>query len=101
MTEENFKKYIANGGEIFRIISIDTYRDGVTKKIITTKGHFYVHKKYKTFHTEFSTTSNNLLKNDLLIEYLLKKIEKYLDMTLQSYKYDLQMLKELKYIHDN
>lgn len=102
MTEENLKKYLESGGEIFRVTKIDTYRDGGTKEITTTKGRFYVHKKYRTFHTGgYSTTGDNLVKDDLLIEYLLERIEKYLDMTLQSYKYDLQLLKELKEIHDN
>lgn len=88
--EEKIKQYVLNGGKLFTVTLIDTIRDGGTKLIKTNKEiEFYVHMINNTIHSSYPPTDDNKIQDDLLIEYLLDRIHKYienLDLTLTRHK---------------
>lgn len=76
-------EYIRNGGKIFYISHIETYRDGGTKIIhfINSGGikPIYVDKNTNQFHHDFPTTKENVISDELLIAYLIDRLTAYVN----------------------
>lgn len=68
-------EYILNGGEIFKIIDIDTLRDGGNKIIRTTKNNYYVNKDNLHFHYSYPLSSKNVITDSSLIRYIIDRID--------------------------
>ena len=101
MNEDRIKEYVLNGGNIFKVIFIDTIRDGGTKIIHTTKGHYYVGKdNHKFFYTypksDEKNTFMDIITDTLLIEYLIYRIEKYINDCEDEVKRNKNLLKRIK-----
>lgn len=78
--KESIKKYIKSGGDIYRILHMDTLRDGGNAKIDTnTDKKIYIHKDNATFHSGYPLTDDNLIHNELEIEYIKLQIENYIE----------------------
>ncbi len=80
MNKVNFDKYYQKyAGNLFIITSIDTIRDGGTIEIKTTGKTFYLNKQNTSFHTEYPLKSENKINDPLLIEYLIERIDIFVD----------------------
>ena len=97
MTEERMKEYFNTGGEIFRLLRVDSYRDGGTIVIETSKGTYYGGKESKKLHTDRPTTDDNLLQDPLKIEFLLFTLERFLDAERQKVSWYEATIDKLKF----
>lgn len=78
--EELVKDYILSGNQQWRIVSIDTIRDGGTYCIyLNTDSKLYIHQTHSTIHTNYPPTMNNLLTHEPTKAYLLDKLNRYLE----------------------
>lgn len=100
MTEERIREYLNQGGKLFIVITIDTMRDGGTKVIgTTTAGKIYVHKDSKKFHADYPPVDENLIRDSLLIEYIIDRIELYLKMCEEQLHQNKNLLTEIRELH--
>lgn len=98
MTEEQMIEYIKSGGKTIMIRLIDTLRDGGTTVIDTTQGKYYIHQTTKTIHTNYEPNDSNLVTNKLLIEYLIDRIDNYIQHQEEDVKRNKKLLQEIKNI---
>lgn len=98
MSEEQMIEYIKSGGKTIMIRLIDNLRDGGTTVIDTTSGKYYIHKTTKTIHTNYEPTGFNLVTDKLLIEYLIDRIDNYIQHQEEDVKRNKKLLQEIKNI---
>lgn len=96
MTDEQMREYMDNGHSLFTIKSIDTIRDGGTKKLDTTGGVIYIHKDHRTFHSGYPTNDENLISDSLMIQYIVDRIEAYVTRSIEDVNRIEKLLVELK-----
>ena len=96
MNEEKIKKYVVGGGELFIVTGIGRYRDGGTGVIDTTKRKFYIDKLEKTLHYNYPTTEDNLIEDELLINYILDSVESYVKKQESEMERNKNLFKTLK-----
>lgn len=90
------KQYVLHGGSLFSITSIDTVRDGGTKLIKTSKNEdFYVHMKKSTIHSSYPPTDENEVNDDNLTEYILDRVQAYIEKNEQQLDHDKKLLVDL------
>lgn len=77
--EELIKQYILDGGEIFSVKKINSYRDGGTKIIELSDGRsFYIDKDMQDLYSDYPLKTRVL---DLRFQaMLLERMEKYLSV---------------------
>lgn len=95
MEESRIKQYIVNGGYLFTVKRIDSYRDGGTGVVETNYNNFYIHQKNNTIHSSYPPSAENILKDDLLIEYLLERIKIYIDRSEDSVRRNRTLLNDI------
>ena len=78
--EEQIKKYVMDGGKLFRITNIDTIRDGGTRVIETTDKKYYVDKTTNKFHSGYPTLPENLITDEPHVYYLIDRMESYIKL---------------------
>jgi hypothetical protein len=79
MTDDRIKKYLSNGGELFMVTTVGYLRDGGTMIIETTKGDYRVPPNGVDFYVYDPTTEPIIIKDELQIEYLVMRINDYVD----------------------
>lgn len=94
MTDKRFNKYVLNGGKLFIIKSIDTIRDSETKVINTSDDSFLIHKDSKRFYYRFEPYDE--ITDSLLIEYLIDRIDKYIENCEDEIIRNKNLLAEIK-----
>jgi hypothetical protein len=78
MTDERIKEYLMNGGNLFMVTLIDSYRMTPTVRLIkTTKDTYYIHEQNNTIQTSLKFSEKNIITNKLFIEYLISRINTY------------------------
>lgn len=91
MQEELIREYINNGGKLWILESIDTYRDGGTNVIITNMNEpesrggtikYYIHKNNWTIHYTYPnyTLVNNvesIITDKPTLAYIMERVDKY------------------------
>lgn len=95
MTDREIKDYLENAGVLFTVTLIDFIRDGGTKMINTTKGKFYIHKETGKIHSDYPPNEENLIIDNLLINYLIARIENYILRKETTLGHDRSVLKEI------
>ena len=94
--EELIKEYVKNGGRLFTINNIGTYRDGGTKIIDCNNSYtFYIDKNVKSFHLSYPTISENEITDKLLINYLIDRINSYVNKCEDQVKFNKNLLEEI------
>lgn len=90
------KQYLLHGGSLFSITLIDTIRDGGTKIIKTSKNvDYYVEKRNSTIHSEYPPTKENEVNDDNLTEYILDRVQAYIEKNEQQLEHDKKLLVDL------
>lgn len=96
--EELIREYIGNGGLMWVLESIDTYRDGGTKVLQTNIEKnalkYYINNKTWTLHYAYPPDNSNVIIDKPTIAYISDRISKYKDNI--EYK-----LKEVLSIQEN
>ena len=89
MQEELIIEYIGNGGEMWILESINTYRDGGTKSLQTNmkkpnSNHFisyYIHKNDWTLHYSYPTYTDkdkeSMIVDKPIIAFIMDRINRY------------------------
>jgi hypothetical protein len=89
MQEELIREYIRNGGEMWTLESINTYRDGGTKSLETNlkkpnSNHcisYYIHKNDWTLHYSYPTYTDedkeSMIVDKPTIAYIMDRINRY------------------------
>lgn len=81
MEDKLILEYINSGGFLFQITNVDTYRDGGTIGITTSKCDYYLHQKDYTLHSGIPCSLDNMIIDHLLFEYLLDRLSRYYENT--------------------
>ena len=90
---DKIKDYVKNGGKLFNVNYIDIIRDGGTKVVeCTSSKKFYINKDTNKFHSEYPTTDSNEIKDELLINYIIERMETYTNRLIESYNRDLSTI---------
>ena len=93
---DKITNYIKSGGRLFTIISIDTIRDGGTRKInCTNHDSFYIHRSDKTLHTQYPPTKENLITDKLHIDFIIEKIKTHINKLFAEYHINENLYQEL------
>ena len=66
------------------ITRIDSYRDGGTKVIETTKESFFIHKHSNTLHSGYPTTLWNQVHDKEVIDHFNHRLNRYRDSLLNK-----------------
>jgi len=80
ITEEEIKEYISKGGKLLIVTDIDSYRDGGTKVITCNYAKpikYYIHMDNWTIHSDYPTTDENLVTDEILKKYLIQGVKNY------------------------
>ena len=94
--DDIIKKYVVNGGQLFRVEFITKLRDGGTTEVRTNKGSFYSPKDSNEFHTEYPMTNENRIADIELITYLFERIETHLERTRAELDWNTNWFREIK-----
>lgn len=81
MDEDRINEYVLNGGDIFRVVSIDTIRDGGTKIVHTTKDHY----RYLDYE-KIKSQAKHLIEKCSHSSLCIHKINKYLIFRFSNYE---------------
>jgi archaellum component FlaF (FlaF/FlaG flagellin family) len=91
------KQYVKNGGELFSVDSLDTIRDGGTIEIKTNQQKkFWVHLTKHSVHSSYPPKDDNLVDDDLLLEYLFEKLDTYIVRMEERVDRDKSLLSKMK-----
>ena len=73
--------YMKNGGQMFFIRNLDTYRDGGTIVIETSvpKIQFFIHHINSTLHSAYPPTNQNRIDDKEIIAFFLHRLDRYKD----------------------
>lgn len=92
MTDERMKEYLMNGGQLFMVTLIDSYRMKPTVRLIkTTKDSYYIHEIDNTIQTTLNYSKENIVKDKLFIEYLITRINRYKENLQKQIDVDIKM----------
>ncbi len=96
--EENIKKYIRDGGNIFTITNIDTLRDGGTNVLVKSNNgdRIFVHKDNWTLHHSYPTTDNSLITDKPTKVFIMDKLENYLKHCEENLQRTRSIIKNIK-----
>ena len=81
VTEDEIKDYLKNGGQLLKVVKMDSYRDGGTKVIecnYATPVKFYIHQDTWTIHNDYPVTEENEIKYDFLKRYLITEMKNHM-----------------------
>ena len=88
MTEEESFEHCKNSKySNFIITNMDTLRDGGTNVIHTNYGEYYISRDNRELHTNYPLTKLTLVRDELVIKYMMYRIDYY------QYTLKLQMNK--------
>lgn len=99
MNDQQILQYIGSGGELFSVTRIDTYRDGGTTVIQTTRGQYFIDKRTKAFHSNYPLKDDNLILDPPLKAYLIDRIERFVSTEKRNVIQFEDLLLNLKSIH--
>lgn len=99
--EEAVRNYIHNGGEPFKVISVEKLRDGGTIFIDTTEFKFYVSKDLKTFHWSCPINITNKIADKLLISFLFVELKYFVQRRQEAVNREFNILEGLKFAQVN
>jgi len=97
MKDERIKEYAVNGGDLFIVNKIDSYRDGGTGIIGTSKQDYFVHKDNHTLHSSYPPNDDNIIKDELLIEYLIYRTLIYTDRQFDACVRNNKFISEIRF----
>jgi hypothetical protein len=85
--EELIREYIRNNGKLWVLESIDSYRDGGTKVLITNIFNskevikYYIHKENFTIHSVYPTYTSdddyNIITDKPTLAYIMDRLDRY------------------------
>jgi hypothetical protein len=98
MNDNAIKEHVKNGGKFFTIKSIDTVRSCAGAKVIITTDDntYYINKDRKSFHYNYPIGHYNLIRNPILIDYLMNRISIYVNKLADQYVKNKKLLIELQ-----
>lgn len=96
MTEDQMREYVVNGGVLFTVKSISSYRDGGTKVIVTNQGNYYVHKDNHTLHLDYPASDSNRIPDVLLSGYIMDRVGAYIKKSQEDTLRHIKMLDSIQ-----
>jgi hypothetical protein len=93
--EGYIKEYVKEGGILWSIYEISTIRDCGTIMLIrppqSKLNPYYIHKDYRTLHSGFPTTYENLIDDKHEQYYIINRLQKY----KRDCEFNLQLVKNI------
>lgn len=97
--EELIKKYLQEGGQMYRVTEIDRIRDGGTNVIFTSDKNktFYVPKDGYDIHSGIPCTDDNSINDPLVENYLIDRIKSFISRRRVMLEQSVDLLWDLEY----
>ena len=97
--EELTKKYLLEGGQMYRVTEIDRIRDGGTNVIFTSDKNktFYVPKDGYTIHSGIPCTDDNHINDSLVENYLMDRMKSFISLRRVMLEQSVDLLWDLEH----